>query len=793
VVARLAPALRDTVDVPDPVGLSAEAERERTVDAVVDFAAAVASRVPLLVVVDDAHWADAATVGLLRTLVRRATRLPLLAVVAYRDTDVDRRHPLPGALPVWRRQSSVVRLGLRGLDRDTVGELVAAVVDDVPAAVVSAISAETNGNPLFVREVTLHLLEEGRVGAGAEGPLEPGAELGIPEGVREAIGRRLSRLSDDTNRLLAVASAFDAGFDLADAAAVSGLDDEASLDAIDDALGAQMVRPGEGFDRYQFTHALIRHTLWAELNPSRQGRLHRAIAEQIEKRTGHDPTPDEAIALARHFHRSAALPGAERGVTYALVAADDAAGRFAPAEEYQAMVIALELLPPGDERAGGLHMRAARAASLAREWASAVDQTRAALDSVAATDGPAAAGELAVSLGRLAERVETNAGWPFGHLAQPYHAALDPAGEIAVQLLAWDVAEAEYLDPHNPGIPVDSPERQRMNDLAGRLPPGQRPGGPAGYHYPSAAAMLKDFQHGHTGLAWMYGFGGPGHYRESADALRRGIDELRADGFSQLALAYLGSLGRLRLVLGELDQAAEIQAEGDQLLERVEPGSNAVALFEALSAMRAQYVDVDFTRALQQVEGFLVVAERTDLRWGRGSLRMWRASLRAALGHHDDAVEQMSANLATVERGCIGVSPYTRMIHSATSTLWWSDRTDHVEVLEQNLHAKVLQPDFSYAETDGRWTAALLCALTGRYDDARDWFQQAYDRLTAQEAILLLPHVCCDEALMEIRRGRARDRHYALRRLDEAKRWIDHIGVPNLLPRVDDLRRQLET
>jgi hypothetical protein len=107
------------------------------------------------------------------------------------------------------------------------------------------------------------------------------------------------------------------------------------------------------------------------------------------------------------------------------------------------------------------------------------------------------------------------------------------------------------------------------------------------------------------------------------------------------------------------------------------------------------------------------------------------------------------------------------------------------------LHVKVLQPDFSYAESDGRWTAALLCALTNRYDEARDWFQQAYDRLTAQEAILLLPHVCCDEALMEIRRGPSRDRHRALRRLDEARRWVDRIGLPNRLPRIDDLRDQL--
>jgi class 3 adenylate cyclase len=176
-VARLTSMLSDSVE---PAKLSADGERERTVDAVVDFAAAVASRAPLLVVIDDGHWADAATVGLIRTLVRRASRLRMLVVIAYRDTDLNRRHPLGDVLREWRRQPSVMRLTLRGLDRDQVVELASAVADqDVPATVASAISVETDGNPLFVREVVLHLLEEGRLSL-AGGEWETGAELGIP-------------------------------------------------------------------------------------------------------------------------------------------------------------------------------------------------------------------------------------------------------------------------------------------------------------------------------------------------------------------------------------------------------------------------------------------------------------------------------------------------------------------------------------------------------------------------------------------------------------------------------------
>ena len=186
------------------------------------------------------------------------------------------------------------------------------------------------------------------------------------------------------------------------------------MNAIDEALGAHVVRPSEGFDRYEFADALLRHTLWAELNPSRQVRLHRAVAEQIENRTDHLPTPDEAIALARHFHHSAALAGAERGVGYALVAADHAASRFASAEEYQAVAVALELLPAGDERHAMLQKRAARAAILASNSGEAVEHARVAVEETVMIAGPIAACELAIELGRVAEEVEFNAGWPFG-------------------------------------------------------------------------------------------------------------------------------------------------------------------------------------------------------------------------------------------------------------------------------------------------------------------------------------------------------------------------------------------
>jgi tetratricopeptide (TPR) repeat protein len=777
--------VRDRLEVTDPVPLPADVERERTVDAFVEFAAAAATEAPLLVVVDDAHWADASTVGLLRTLVRRAARLPVLVLVAYRDVELDRRHPLAGVLADWRRQPYIARLGLRGLERGGVGELAAVLADtdDLPAELVAAISAETDGNPFFVRELLLHLIDEGGAARWTSTAI---AELEIPEGVRETIGRRLSRLSDDTNRLLAVASAFEVGFRLDDVAAVGGLADEAALDAIDEALGAQMLRPGDGFDRYEFVHALIRHTLWAEMNPSRQVRLHRAIADQIEKRTGHNPTNDEAIALAYHFHHSAALPGAERGVGYALTAADQAAARFAATEELQAVEIALELLLPDDERIGPLHERAANAATLAADWPTAIEHAQITIAHAERTKDPLSAVRLAIRLGTLADQLEPNAGWAYAHLTAPYQLELDPASPEAVQLLAWEVSEAEYLDPDNPGIAVDSPQRRHLNALADALPPPDRPP----FYFPSSASALLDRLRTQGDLIW-YEYVTVGRYRQALTALRALVDELLSLGGVGLAYAGLGMLGRLHLVLGELDRARDVQAEGEHYLPRVEPNTNNAAQIGAVTFFWQLLTGADPSSSLPYLDQFVAAAGRPDVKGLSGPMRLGRAPLLALLGRHDEAVTVLSDNLRVISQAAVGEFNLPLATHWACQAAWLTQQASLAPELERNLHTKIIEPGFCYLETDTRWDAALLAALTGRYDEARDWFEQAYKRLVAQEAILLIPHVCCDEALMEIRRGPAGDRANGRQRLDEARRWVDLIGLPNLLPRIDDLQDQL--
>ena len=186
-----------------------------------------------------------------------------------------------------------------------------------------------------------------------------------------------------------------------------------------------------------------------------------------------------------------------------------------------------------------------------------------------------------------------------------------------------------------------------------------------------------------------------------------------------------------------------------------------------------------------------MLAAREDSRWLCGDMRIMRGFCLVALGDHEAGMLEVSKNLVVIERAHIGALNSLAAIHAATQASWIADRAEHATLLEHHLHAKVLEPDFCRLETDGRWDAAVLSALAGRNHEARAWFQRAHDRLTDQGAVLLLPYVCCDEALMEARLGSAGDLANGRRRLDEARKWVERIGLPKLLPRIDGVAAKL--
>src|SRR5262249_34980969 len=247
-LARLVPSLRERLpDIAEPIPLQADEERFRLLDAVSQLLIAASERAPIVLVLDDLHWADRDTIAMLRHVARAVPQHRMLLLGLYRDVELDRQHPLADALGVLRREAPYERVVLKGLDVGRVGALLEAIAQQKPdPALVRALSDETSGNPFFIREVLIHLVEERKLyreGGRWRSGVTSVAEFGIPEGVRQVITRRLSRLSEVANRLLAAASAFEGACRLDVVTRAAGIDEAVALDALDDVLAAQLLRP----------------------------------------------------------------------------------------------------------------------------------------------------------------------------------------------------------------------------------------------------------------------------------------------------------------------------------------------------------------------------------------------------------------------------------------------------------------------------------------------------------------------------------------------------------------------
>jgi tetratricopeptide (TPR) repeat protein len=307
---------------PDP-----ESARLRLFEAIDGLLASASRSAPVLVVLDDLHWADKPSLVLLRHLVRSARPAALLLLGTYRETDLARTHPLAETLADLRREPLVERLLLRGLaESETAALLAARAEHDVAEAFVRAVHSETDGNPFFVEEVLRHLAETGalRREGGRWTSDRRIEDLGIPEGVREVVGRRLSRLSETANQALGVAAVIGRDFDAQTIEAAGGPSGDALLDALDEAARARLIEEAAAPGQYAFSHALVRQTLYEELGTTRRVRVHWRIGDALERRFA--SAPEEHLAAIAHHLCEGALAGDPlRAVDAALRAARHAA------------------------------------------------------------------------------------------------------------------------------------------------------------------------------------------------------------------------------------------------------------------------------------------------------------------------------------------------------------------------------------------------------------------------------------------------------------------------------------
>jgi class 3 adenylate cyclase/DNA polymerase III delta prime subunit len=351
-LTRLVPELRDRLPgLPEPMQSDPETERYRLFDAIAAWLSAVSSESPVLLVLDDIHWAAKPTVLLLRHVLHSADPLRLLVVLTYRDTDIGRGHPLTEFLADLRREGAGERVPLTGLDRAGVGAYLEAAAghalpEDSDEEFIHAVWEETEGNPFFVAEVVRHLIETGGLEE-REGRwvlTAPVEQIGIPEGVRDVVGRRLSRLPEGTDRILRVAAVAGLEFEPTVVALAAGCGDDELFAALEAGAAARLLSEVLGGSRYRFSHALVRATLYEEISGPRRVSLHRKTAEAIETVHGQD-LDDHLPALAHHWSKAAA-PTAEsdRSVDYATRAGNRALSQLAHDEAASYYIQALELL-----------------------------------------------------------------------------------------------------------------------------------------------------------------------------------------------------------------------------------------------------------------------------------------------------------------------------------------------------------------------------------------------------------------------------------------------------------------
>jgi tetratricopeptide (TPR) repeat protein len=307
--------------------LSPQEHRLRMFDHVARFLGRLATPHGLLFFIDDLQWADHGSLALLHYLLRHMASVGVLFLGTYREVELDRAHALSKALVDWDRERLATRLRLDRLSRGETARMISTLLgkQDPPVAFVEPLHRETEGNPFFVEEIVKALIAEG--GLVREGSIwryRSTEEFVLPQSVKAAIGSRLERVSEPCVDALRTAAVVGKVFDFEELASVARVDEDALLDALDEASVAQLIAPGGG-ESFRFTHDKIREVLYDELNPIRRRRLHGRIAEGLERL--HDRGVGVAVEdLAHHFVESGDY---EKGLLYAERAADAARRVFA--------------------------------------------------------------------------------------------------------------------------------------------------------------------------------------------------------------------------------------------------------------------------------------------------------------------------------------------------------------------------------------------------------------------------------------------------------------------------------
>ena len=386
-VAKLLPELRQTFpDIPPPIELPPEQQRRYLFSNFLAFLDRGARVTPHIVLIDDLHWADDSTLLLLQHVAQHLAQMPLLILGTYRDVDLDVARPFAKTLEAFTRQRLAHKVALRRLPETGVADMLEALSGQAtPAHLVTAVYAETEGNPFFVEEVFQHLSEEGRL-FDVEGQWRADLrveDLDVPEGIRLVVGRRLERLSPEARQLLTTAAVMGRSFDLTLLEALGDAEGETLLTVLEEAEAAKLIQTvSAGREvRWEFSHGLIRQTLESGLSLPRRQRAHLRVAEAMERVRG-DQIDRYAADVAQHLYQAGAVADLEKTVRFLALAGDQAlkAGAFDEALRQFNDALSIQAEREEDQRtAADLRAGKARALRSLGRWEEATEEWKEAL------------------------------------------------------------------------------------------------------------------------------------------------------------------------------------------------------------------------------------------------------------------------------------------------------------------------------------------------------------------------------------------------------------------------------
>ncbi len=354
-LVQVAPRLQQVFDGPPAVvELPTEMRRRWIYQSLSDFLSRVALRSPMLLVLDDLHWADEATLGLLGFLANQCGQIPLVLLGTYRDTELDSNPAL------LRTLDELIHDGLRpiklpGLSQGDVAEMLRSLsMREPPLVLVQVAFEETQGNPFFVEEVFKHLVEEGKI-FDANGQFQAGLTLDendVPEHIRLVLQRRLQRLSETARQVLSAAAVVGRSFNFEILQLLlSSFEVGDLLAAIEQAHHMGLVVSSKGSESgLNFAHELVRQTLLIDVSKPRRQRLHLAVAEAIEHLDA-GRLNEQAAVLAYHLRNAGRLADAAKTAGYFRLAGRNALEGAAYEEARFSLRSALSHLDAADLKA----------------------------------------------------------------------------------------------------------------------------------------------------------------------------------------------------------------------------------------------------------------------------------------------------------------------------------------------------------------------------------------------------------------------------------------------------------